>query len=241
MRMFFNRTKPMEDAVWAIPSFELSVHDDGELGEGSEVVVMEPEASNQLPNPLDGVELRAVSGKEEQREVGLLRQTPSSVEHGVVIFGVVDDDDHASAGPYADSPQVTQKLPTSLGIEVAGRRQSAQLTVAQADRPEIADTFPHRSMEAHGVSDFRRNPHTASAAVLLEVNFIHRPQVDGGICCQQPEFFLPPLGRPDPLGRLLAEACRKPNRRKSLWHCRTRSVTPNCFFRNEDNNGPSHS
>lgn len=37
MRMFLDRTEAMEDAVWAIPRFELSVHDDGEFGEGSEV------------------------------------------------------------------------------------------------------------------------------------------------------------------------------------------------------------
>ena len=195
MSMWLDRTKSTEHGVWAGPNFELSIHDEGEVSEGWKLAVVEPKASKELPDALNGIELRAVRGKEKQREVGLLREAPGGMKRGVVVFGVVDDDDHAPAGACAEASQMAQERPAGSGIEVAGRWQRAEFAVAHSDRSEVADALSRWRMDADRIPNFRRNPHTTAAAVLLEVNFIQRPQIDGGIGWQQPEFFYRRLRR----------------------------------------------
>jgi len=189
------------------PHFELSIHDEGEFSERGKVAVVEPQAAKELPDALNGVELRAVRGKEEQREVGLLREAPSGVERGVVVFGVIDDDHHAPARSGADASQMAQEFPAGLGIEVTRRWERAQFAVAHSNRSEVADAFSRRRMNADRIPHFRRNPHPTPAAVLLEMNFIQRPKIDGGVGRQQQEFFLLPLAPLDPLDRPPAAVC----------------------------------
>ena len=207
MRMGFDRTESAKDWIRTGPHLELSVHDEGEFGERWKVAVVEPQAAKELPDALNGVELRAVRGKEKQREVGLLRETPSGVERGVVIFGVIDDDHHAPTRSGADASQMAQECPAGLGIEVTGRWKRAQLAVTQSNGAEVADAFSRRRMDADRIPNFRRNPHPTPAAVLLEMNFIQRPQIDGGVGRQQQEFFLLPLEPLDPLDRLPVAVC----------------------------------
>ena len=47
----------------------------------------------------------------------------------------------------------------------------------------------------------------AATAVLLEMDFVQRPQVDVTSSCQPLEFFLPPLGLVGRLGRSLGGVC----------------------------------
>jgi hypothetical protein len=205
--MWLDRTEATEHRVWVGPDFELSIHYEGEFSERRKVAVVEPTAAKELPDTLNGIELRAVRGEEEQREVGLLREAPGGMERRVMVLGIVDDDDHASAGSPADAPQMAQERPAGLGIEITRWGKRAQLAVAQSNGSEVADTLSRRCMDADGIPDLRRNPHTTPAAVLLEVNFIQRPKIDAGIERQQQEFFLLPPALPDPLDRLPVAVC----------------------------------
>ena len=197
MRMLCDGAESPEHGIWTSPDFELRVHDEGKFGERREVAIMEPESAQEFPNALDWVELRAVRREEEQREIGLLSQTPSRVERSMVVLRIVDDDNHASAGPGADSAQVPKERPTGLGIETAGGWKGAQFTITDANGSKIADGFASGSVETDWVFDLWRNPHPTAASVLLEMNLIERPQIDPGIGGQSLEFFLPPLALRD--------------------------------------------
>ena len=189
MRMWRDVAESLEDVIGTRPGLKSCVHDEGEPCQRRELAIVEQAPSQELPDPFDRVKLGAVRWEEEQREIGLLGQTPSRVERGVVVAGVVDDDDHAAAGAGTDPTQVAKEGPAGLGVEAAGRRQIAELSVTQAHSPEVADGLAGRSVSAHWVPDFGRNPHAAAASVLLEMNLIQRPQINPRIDGQRLEFF----------------------------------------------------
>ena len=101
------------------------------------MAIVEPAPAQKLSGPFDRVRLRAVRGQEEQREFGLLGQTPDWVERCVVVSGFFDDYDHAAAVAGIDPTQVAKQGPIGLGVEAAGRRESAELDVTQAHRSEV--------------------------------------------------------------------------------------------------------
>jgi hypothetical protein len=57
----------------------------------SEVAVVKAKAARQFPNSLDGIQFRAVRGKEVQGKLGLLLLAPGEMESGSVVGGVVTD------------------------------------------------------------------------------------------------------------------------------------------------------
>ena len=64
-----------------------------------------------------------------------------------------------------------------------------KLSVPQTDSAEIADTLASGVVKHHRVVHLGRNPHAGAGTVLLEVNFINRPQINAGVSCQCAEFF----------------------------------------------------
>ena len=86
--MLADGAQTSKDRVWLRPGFELQVHDLNEFVESREVAVVKPEFTQELPNALDGVELRTVRRKEKQSEVWLLQSAPLGVELSMVVPGV---------------------------------------------------------------------------------------------------------------------------------------------------------
>jgi len=190
--MTSNGAEALENGVGLVPDRELSIDDSREFVERAEEAVVKPKASQELPDPFDRIEFGTVRREEQQDEARLLFEPPFPMQVGVVVFGVVDDDDDATAGTAGDTPEFAKILPAGLGIEIAFRLGGAQLSVTNADGPEVADRFSGRRVEADRVLDFRGNPHPAPAPVLLEMDLIHRPKIDVGIAGQPLEFFLLP-------------------------------------------------
>jgi hypothetical protein len=56
-----------------------------------EVAVVKAKSTRQFPNPLDGIQFRAVRRKEVQGKLGLLLLAPGEMESGSVVRGVVTD------------------------------------------------------------------------------------------------------------------------------------------------------
>ena len=81
--------------------------------------IVDPESAQELPDPLDRIEIGAVGRQEEQDEIRLLEAAPFGVEVRVVIPGVVEDDDDAATTAPAAFPEFAQERPASFCIETA--------------------------------------------------------------------------------------------------------------------------
>jgi hypothetical protein len=160
---------------------------------------MQTEPPRQFPNPFDGIQVRAVGRQVAQGEFGLLLRPPSRVQRGVMIFGVVDDHHHAPSRPSAAAPQFFQEAPGRHPIKAARFAAEEEFTVPQADSSKVADAFACGSMEQNWIVHLGRNPHPAAGAVLLKMNFIDGPEVNGGIVGQGVEFFYARLALSDRL------------------------------------------
>ena len=66
--MELNRAEAFENRTGALPDGKLRVDDLGELQERGEVAVVDPEAPQQFPDPLNRVEIGAVGRKKVQVE-----------------------------------------------------------------------------------------------------------------------------------------------------------------------------
>ena len=145
------------------------------------------EPPGELPDPLDGCELRAVGRQEEKLEV---RPVPAQVrleELGVVVPRVVQDDDHFHA-PRPPSKQALEEAKESFRVE--HRREGVhELPRAEADGAEAGDRLPGRRVEDDRVLVLRRHPDMAAGAVPLEVALVLAPELDVIARRQLAEFF----------------------------------------------------
>jgi hypothetical protein len=182
--MLSDRTEALEDGIGACPDCELGVDDLGEFIERAEESVVEPKPSEQLPGALDGIEFWTVGREEMERKIGFLVASPFRMERSMVILGIVGDDDDTPAGATADAAKLAQEAPTGLGVEAAFRFGSAKLAVPDSHRTEVADTLAGGRVQTNRIFDLRRNPHPAATAVLLEMDLIHRPEIDVGSLSQ---------------------------------------------------------
>ena len=105
---------------------------------------------------------------------------------GVVVTGVVEDDDHLPAGGAAPQKQAEEPLEL-VGVE--DRREGVgELAGAQADGAEAGDRLARRRVPRHGVLVLGRHPHAAPAAVPLEVALVLAAQVDVVTRGQETQF-----------------------------------------------------
>ena len=106
-----------------------------------------------------------------------------------MILGVVHDDDDATTATPAGTPEVAQEAPTGFGVKAALRFGGDQPPVTDADGAKATDALARRRMVADRIAHLGWHPHSTAAAVLLERDFVHRPQIDVTSFCQSLEFF----------------------------------------------------
>ena len=181
------------------PSQELVLYRSANLIEARKVVVMQAKTAGQFPDPLDGIEVGAVRGQVVQREDFGLGLTPRQVKLGMMIFGVVGDDDDAATATTTGGFKVEKERGESLAVKDSGIALDHEPAGAQIHRPEVANALAGGMMEANRVFDLGGDPHPATRAVLLKVDFIQRPEFHLGITRQEAEFFcVPPCAGPVP-------------------------------------------
>jgi hypothetical protein len=95
----------------------------------SEVAVVKAKAARQLPNSLDGIQFRAVRGKEVQGKLGLLLLAPGEMESGSVVGGVVTDQDYAPSRLDCRFPEMPQEFPEGLSVKSFGLATEHQSAV----------------------------------------------------------------------------------------------------------------
>ena len=170
-----------------------------------EIAIMQTQATNQLPDPLDRVQVRTVWRQEQKPEPGPLGAPPFFVHGGVVVFGVVNNDSHLAARPDAGGVQASEECPSRNRIKLPFLPGKAEFAIAQANRTKVAHAFSRRVMEKNRIFHFRGNPHDAPGAMLLEMDFINCPNVIAR--ADEPlQFFYMPSGPRGRHGRSEASA-----------------------------------
>src|SRR6266568_4520977 len=175
--------------------------------ERGEVTIVEAQPARQLPDPLDRIQIRAIGWQVTQYELGFLLRSPLCVKLGMVILGIIRDHDHPVPGPTAAPVQLAKKIPGGHRVKAGGFTLEQKLSISQTHGAEIANTFASGVVKQHRVVHLGWNPHSGAGTVLLKMNFINRPQVNGWIFCQCAEFFYAWLGPVGQLERLTGAAC----------------------------------
>lgn len=141
--------------------------------EGWEVPIVGRQPAGELPNPLDGIEFGTVWRQEHERNHLAVRVQPGLEQTGVVVLGVVQHQDKALATGTVFE-QAHQEALEGLAVEYRFEGGD-QLAGADVGRAEARHGLPRGRMQEDGVFVFRRHPHTAAGAVLLEVAFVGTP------------------------------------------------------------------
>ena len=178
-----------ESAVWARPRAQAGRNGSHDAIKVREVLIMQTAATNQFPNPLNRIELRTIRRQEVEMEMIGDALAPRRMEAGMMIAGIVANDDDLAVRFTAAALQFAQEIPTGARIEHPVRSRHHQLAVTEANRTKEADAFARRCVTADRIDDLWRHPQTAARAVLLKMDFIHGPQINLGFSSQATEFF----------------------------------------------------
>ena len=142
---------------------------------------MEAETASEFPDSLDGVEFGTVGRKEIKGEGGGLLYSPGQVEARSVVLGIITDHNDAAAIGGAGLAQQLQKLPKAFAVESAGFATIKEFSIAQSYGAEVSHAAASRVMVKDWIPDFGRDPHATARAVLLEMHFVQRPQIDASV------------------------------------------------------------
>ena len=166
---------------------------------------MQTQATNQLPDPLDRVQVRTVGRQEQKPEPRLLGVSPFFVHGSVVIFGVVNNDSHPAARSHAGGVQASKECPSRNRIKLPFFSGKAKFAITKANGTEVSHAFSGGVVEKNRIFHFRGNPHDAPGAMLLEMDFINCPNVIAR--ADEPlQFFYMPSGPQGRHGRSEASA-----------------------------------
>jgi hypothetical protein len=153
------------------------------------VSIVQRQASGQFPDPLDGVKVWAVRRQVGQTEVWFMLGSPLLMDSGVMVTRVIRYYDDLLARGATGLFERAEESGEGFPVELGRLPIIHELTVAQADGAVVANAVANRRVQQNGVLCFRRDPHAASRSVLLEMHFVKRPEFDGRITGQVPEFF----------------------------------------------------
>ena len=160
--------------------------------EGMGISVMQTISAQQLPNPLRGIEVRAVGRqKVENKAIGVLL-SPLPVQYGMMVLCVVGDQNHFASRIGTHFEQFLHKLMEGLRVELVWFSHGYKQSVPQPHGSKVPHAFAAREMPKHRVLDLGWNPHPASRTILLNMNFVQRPQVDPFVLGHCAEFFYAP-------------------------------------------------
>ena len=175
--------------------------------ESREIFIVSSHAAGQLPDPFDRIEFRAVRRHEFQGQMCPTLFPPMEMQPGVMIFDVVEDQDHMASGVTADSSHLLEKGEEGLPVEAFFFPAVYEFAVPDAYRAKIADSFAGGMMQKNRIGDFRRNPHPTGRAMLFKTDFVHSPYIVSIIMRQVMDFFYRLSAVPDRHAPSSDEAC----------------------------------
>ena len=169
-------------------------------------------AASKLPDPFNGVKLRAVRRHEFQDKLPLVLLSPFLMEASVMILDVVEDKDCPLARMRTDPAKMLKEAKECLAVEPVFLAAVDKLAVSETHRTKIANTFSGRMVKKHRVFNLRRYPHTACRTILLEPSLIYGPEVNPPVPFKGLQFFYIPSAHPGQRERSVAAACAVENR-----------------------------
>jgi len=211
MPMLDDATKTLKSGVGARP-VEQPRRDCGDnVVQIREIAIVKTTAADQLPDAFDRIEFGAVRRQEMKTEMSRNVFAPLLVEDGVVVTCVVDNHDNCPGRAAADSFDLLEEIPASIGVEHALGSGHNQFAISESHRTEIADALSGWGVQADGIGHFRRNPHSTARSMLLKMHFIHRPQIEITLARQDAEFFYARFAIQDWIWRPVAGVCAAEN------------------------------
>ncbi len=148
---------------------------------------MRRHAAGQLPDSLDGGQLRTVRRQKQQGEHGAIFSKQRFEQDRVVVPGIVQHQHHARVA--GAMPQQRLQKGLERGRVERGAQGADELAGAQTDGPEARDRLAGGRMEQDRILDLGRHPHAAPGAMLLEVAFVHAPEFNAPAPGQAVQFF----------------------------------------------------
>lgn len=118
--------------------------------------------------------------------------SPIRMELGMVVSGIVRNDNDAPSASRTDLPEVFEKGMERHSVKLFLLSMESQFSVAQTDSSEITHTPPCGMVQQYRVPFLRRNPHQTTGSILLEMDFIGRPHINTMIGDEPSEFFYMP-------------------------------------------------
>ena len=114
----------------------------------------------------------------------------------MVIGSVVQDHDGLARCGSTGAVELAQEVEKRLRPKPLGLAAVDEAPVTETDGAKVAHTLAGGVVEQNRVSGFGRHPEAAARSMLLEMNFVQRPKINGGVADEPTEFFLPsPVGR----------------------------------------------
>ena len=138
---------------------------------------MQTAASVELPDPFDRVRLWTVRRQEPQGDAFGVGRPPGSVQPGVVVRGIVQNQHHSPPSRSIGPAELAEEIKEGLGSESLRLAQVKRPPVSQAHGAKVAVAPPCGVVQQNRIAVLRRHPHATARAILLEVHLIQRPKV----------------------------------------------------------------
>ncbi len=110
---------------------------------------------------------------------------------GMVPASIVHNNDHP-ASLAAMAQELLEKPLERFGIEFLSYQLCHQASIMAGNRTKDGNSLARGCMEHDGVALLGRHPHQATGAMLLEMAFIFKPEVNRWILGHAMEFFYMP-------------------------------------------------
>jgi hypothetical protein len=133
------------------------------------------------------------------------------MELGMMVSGIVDNDDYASTASRTALPKVFEKRMARHGVKLSFLSLENQFSIAQTDSSKIAHALTSGMVQQDRVLILRRYPHQTTRSILLKMDFIGRPQIDFRIGCELSKFFYMPPEVQDQTGQSEGAVCADEN------------------------------
>jgi hypothetical protein len=155
---------------------------------------MDTHFASQLPNPLNGIELRTIGRQEVKTQTSPVVPQPGLQGSRMMVSGVIQNNHHFLSRETV-TKKMGQKYLKRLPVKIFPLLRY-QFPVSQTDGPKHPNRLMRWGLPEDGVFQLRGNPHHIPGAMLLEMALIQTPKIKVFSSQKLAKFFyMPPALR----------------------------------------------